>query len=221
MLNVDDIYQMAVKKRGSVEAVESVLPKVLSEQALRNKGDDRYLSEMTKRVFQAGFSWKVVEKKWPLFEEQFFHFNPKRCAFISPEEIEERMRNPQLIRHLKKMSTIPLNAWLVDDISKKHNGFGCWLADWPQDDVVSLWIYLKKHGARLGGMSGPVFLRFAGKDTFLLTDDVVQALLNYSVIDKKPISQKALFELQDRFNLWRAESGRPYCEISRLLSLTV
>ncbi len=221
MLDVEELIQMAVHKRGSLDAVESVLPSPLTDKELKAKTDDRYLSDMSRRIFQAGFSWKVVDKKWPAFEERFFHFNPKRCAFINAEEIEDRMRDTGLIRHATKLNTIALNAFMVDEISEKHGGFGHWIADWPGDDIVGLWLYLKKHGARLGGRSGPMFLRMSGKDTFLLTGDVVQALVNFKVIDKNPTSIKALYEVQERFNGWARESSRPMCQISRLLSLTV
>ena len=221
MLHVEEILQMAVQKRGSLEAVEAVLPSALTEIELIEKTDDRYLSDMIRRIFQAGFSWKVVDKKWPSFEERFFHFNPKRCAFINSEEIEDRMRDTGLIRHQTKMNTIAVNAFMIDELATEHGSFGQWLADWPVDDIVGLWLYLKKHGSRLGGRSGPMFLRIAGKDTFLLTGDVVEALINFKVIDKNPTSIKALQEVQERFNRWQEESGRPMCEISRLLSLTV
>ncbi len=221
MLSFAEIYQLAVERKGSQQVVHELLPIPLSVSELKNRTDDRYLSDMSFRVFQAGFSWRVVEKKWPAFEKQFFNFNPKRCVFINAEEIEQRMQDESLIRHLSKMKSIPLNALMVDDIAVKHGSFGEWLAKWPEDDVVGLWLYLKKHSSRLGGNSGPMFLRIVGKDTFLLSADVIAALINYKVIDKKPSSVKSLYELQERFNQWQSESGRPYCEISRLLSLTV
>ncbi|HAG41377.1 MAG TPA: 3-methyladenine DNA glycosylase, partial [Pseudoalteromonas sp.] len=40
------------------------------------------------------------------------------------------------------------------------------VANWPGDDTIGLWAYLKKHGARLGGNTGPYALRALGKDTF-------------------------------------------------------
>jgi 3-methyladenine DNA glycosylase Tag len=80
---------------------------------------------------------------------------------------------------------------------------------------------LKKQGAQLGGNSGPSFLRMVGKDTFLLTDDVVAALVAQGVVDKRPTAQRDLRAVQQAFNQWQQESGRPLCQISRLLSMTV
>ena len=60
-----------------------------------------------------------------------------------------------------------------------------------------------------------------GKDTFVLTDDVVAALKAQGVVDKKPTGQRDLAAVQTAFNQWRSESGRPLCQISRLLAYTV
>ena len=73
----------------------------------------------------------------------------------------------------------------------------------------------------MGGNSGPYFLRMVGKDTFILTDDVVAALKAQGVIDKKPTAKRDLQKVQEAFNQWQAESGRPLSQISRLLSYTV
>jgi len=64
-------------------------------------------------------------------------------------------------------------------------------------------------------------LRMVGKDTFLLTEDVVAALKAQGVIDKAPTSQKDLKQTQEAFNQWREQSGLALCQISRVLSFTV
>ena len=95
------------------------------------------------------------------------------------------------------------------------------MADWPEDDFVGLWDDLKSRGDRLGGQTGRYFLRFIGRDTPSLSGDVVKALIKAKVVDKAPTSKKALAAVQDAFNAWRGESGRPYCEISRVLACSV
>jgi len=87
--------------------------------------------------------------------------------------------------------------------------------------VVGLWEELKRRGERLGGNTGPFFLRFVGKDTFMLSPDVVTALVRQKVVDKAPGGRKALAAVQGAFNEWHSESGRSLCEISRTLSFSV
>jgi 3-methyladenine DNA glycosylase Tag len=220
-MKFSEVERIAKQRKGSKEPFDQYMPEVLSEKALREKNDDRYLSDMSMRIFMAGLSWKMVKKKWPQFEQAFFNFNPLRCSFIHDEEIEAYMQRTDIIRHLAKIKSIPRNAFMVEEVKRSHGSFGNYIADWPVTDIVGLWADLKKRGDRLGGMSGPMFLRITGKDTFLLSSDVVAALLNYKLIDQKPTSKKVLAEVQAIFNAWHEEAGRPMAEISRTLSMTV
>jgi len=88
-------------------------------------------------------------------------------------------------------------------------------------DIIGLWQWLKKHGNQMGGMSGSRFLRLAGKDTFLLTNDVNAVLKSMDIIDKPPTAKRDLVRVQEAFNVWREQSGRPLAEISRIISFTV
>ncbi len=70
-------------------------------------------------------------------------------------------------------------------------------------------------------MAGPRFLRMVGKDTFIPTWDVVAALNAQDIVDKVPTSKRDQALVQDVFNQWHAESGRPMCQLSAMLSFTV
>lgn len=220
-MHFDEIFEMALQKKGSKDAILSAMPEVLTESELRAKADDRYLSDMSMRIFMAGLSWKMVKKKWPQFEQAFFNFNPARCSFINDDEIEAYMQRTDIIRYLAKIKSIPRNAFMIEEIKRTHGSMGNYLSEWPVTDITGLWAELKKRGDRLGGMSGSMFLRITGKDTFLLTGDVTAALMNFKLIDQKPTSKKVLAEVQGIFNLWQEESNRPMAEISRVLSMTV
>ncbi len=81
--------------------------------------------------------------------------------------------------------------------------------------------YLKKHASRLGGSTVQYFLRFEGWDAFILSQDLVKALIREGVVVKAPTSKKDLAAVQAAFNKWREQSGRPAREISRILALSV
>ena len=81
--------------------------------------------------------------------------------------------------------------------------------------------YLKKNASRMGGATCQYFLRFEGWDAFILSGDVVKALIREGVVTKEPTSKKDLAEVQAAFNQWRKESKRPVREISRILALSV
>ncbi len=80
---------------------------------------------------------------------------------------------------------------------------------------------LKRRGSRLGGLTGQRVLRAQGVDGFILTPDVTAALIREGLMDGPPTSKTALSAIQTAFDVWRAESGRPMMQISRVLALTV
>jgi len=187
-------------------------------QAIR---DDRYLAEMTKSVFRSGFVWKIIENKWPGFEAAFHNFDVTACAMLSEEEQEQLGLDTRIVRHAKKIQSVPRNAAFILSVREEAGSFGNFIARWPDDDFVGLWDQLKVRGDRLGGQTGRYFLRFVGKDTPLMSPDVVRALVVQGVVDKAPTSKRALAQVQAAFNAWRDESGRPLCQISRVLSCSV
>lgn len=219
MKDFDWLYNHALEHKG--ETLESLLPVPLSNELLAKRPDSETLSLMSLRIFRAGLKHSLVDAKWPAFEKAFFGFSPEKVAMMSDEQLENLMQNDQIIRHWGKIKATRQNAYMVTEIAQQHGGFTQWIAQWPEEEITSLWTQLKKQGSQLGGNSGPYFLRMLGKDTFVLTDDVVAALKAQGVVDKKPTGQRDLAAVQTAFNQWRSESGRPLCQISRLLAYTV
>ncbi|MGK0440436.1 MAG: 3-methyladenine DNA glycosylase Tag [Pseudohongiellaceae bacterium] len=221
MRDFTDIYQQVCERfAGSDDFIES-FPEPLSNNQLAAKTDKELLSTMCRRIFRAGLKHSVVDAKWPGFEEAFFDFAPLRVAMMSENELDTLMANRAIIRHWNKLKSVPINASMVHYISEENNGFGRWLAAWPEDDIVGLWLYFKKEGAHLGGNSAASFLRMVGKDTFVLSADVIAALISQDIVSKTPTSQRDLRAAQEAFNVWREQSGWPLCHLSRLLAMTV
>ena len=92
---------------------------------------------------------------------------------------------------------------------------------WPSEDYVALLEMLKKRGSRLGGTTGQYAMRFAGRDSFILSRDVTARLIAEGVIDKPATSKKAMRAVQEAFNSWQEESGRSLTEISRVLAMSI
>ena len=162
-----------------------------------------------------------MDAKWPAFEEVFFGFDPEKVVLMGGERLERLMQDARLIRHLGKLRSVPINAQMVLDFQRSHGSFGQLLAEWPTQDIVGLWELLTKRGNQLGGLSAQRFLRMAGKDTFLATDDVVTALKAQNILDKAPTAKRDRQKMQEAFNLWQEQSGRPLCQLSVMLALTV
>ncbi len=215
------MLEYGINRFGSLAALEARLPIPATAAQLTAVSDDRYLSLMALRVFRAGLRHSVVDAKWPNFEEVFWGFDPEKVVLMSAEHIERLMQDTRIIRHLGKLKSVPRNAQMLLDVSKKYGSFGAFLAQWPEHDIVGLWRYLAKQGYQLGGLSAPRFLRMAGKDTFVLSTDVVAALVAQDIVTKNPTSQRDLSAVQEAFNIWQTQSGRPLCQLSMLLALTV
>lgn len=215
------IYARAAKRHGGETALEATLWKPKSAAALKKIPDDRWLAEMTKSVFQAGFVWKVIEAKWPGFEEAFDHFDPHRVAFYSGEDLGRLASDARIVRNGAKIKATVENARLVVELAKEHGSAGAFFAASKPEDYVELLEVLKKRGARLSGFSAQYFLRHQGVDSFILSPSVTAALIKAKVIDKPPTSRKALVAVQGAFNQWRKESGRSLTEISRTLAMSI
>lgn len=215
------IHQRALKRTGGEEALESQLPAAKTSRQIAGVADDRYLSEMSRRIFRAGLKHALVDARWPAFEEAFHGFLPGRVTLMSDEELEACMRDKGLIRHWAKISSVRDNAAAMTEVAQEHGSFARWLADWPQEDTVGLWDTLSRRFSQLGGNSGPYFLRMVGKDTFILTDDVVTGLQGAGVVEKKPTGKADRRKVQAAFNHWADETGRPLCQLSRILAFSV
>ena len=216
------LLQNAAMHHGGEKAALAQLPKNKTASQLKKTPDDRYLAEMAACIFRAGFVWRVIEAKWDGFEEVFKGFKPLWLAHQSPEQIEAMATDTRIVRNLTKVKAVQDNAIMLLDIEKSHGGFGKFLAEWPDDDVVGLWLYLKKHGSRLGGNSAQYFLRFVGKDSFILSNDVCRVLHNQGVVSKLTItSQKDMRAAQAWFNERREESGLGFAALSRITAMSI
>lgn len=217
------IFQRAAERHGGAKALETKLaeaqPKSPAEIAAIP--DDRWLAEITRRVFQAGFNWSVIENKWDGFEAAFEGFDVGRWAMASDDDLDALARDTRIVRNPQKIRTVRENAVFLSDLAKEHGSAGRFFADYPATDQVGLMDVLKRRGSRLGGTTAQYFLRFIGKDTFIVSRDVTAALIAAGVIDKPPTSAKALRAVQGAFNGWMRESGRPLVQISRTLALSV
>lgn len=215
------IYERAAARKGGEKAMQALLPDVASAAELQALGDDRYLAEITRCIFKAGFVWRVIERKWPDFEAAFEGFVPLYWQQVPPEVLEELAGDERIVRNMQKIRTVPENARMIVDASREHGSFGEFLSHWPSSDQVGLLLWLKRHGARLGGASAQYFLRRVGWDGFILSRDVIAGLRREEVLDASPGSKKALMQAQEAFNRWHSETGLPYSHLSRILSFTI
>ncbi|MCP5169766.1 MAG: DNA-3-methyladenine glycosylase I [Hahellaceae bacterium] len=215
------ILERAIHRKGGEAALNQWLIDPSSDSDLASTEDHRWLSMMTRCIFQAGFVWRVVDQKWPDFETVFFGFVPEKMVLISPDQWENIGQDTRIIRNMQKILSVPKNAQFVLDISQAHGRFGQWVADWPKHDLTGLFEQLKKKGDRLGGVTGMRLLRNMGKDTFVLSNDVLLCLKEAGLDIQRATSKREMQLIQQAFNQWHEESGLPYSHLSRICACSV
>lgn len=220
MRSFDDLFAISAERKGGADALEAQLTKPKSAEELAQIPEDRWLAQFTKGVFQAGFNWQVIENKWDGFEAAFHGFDVDRCAFMHDEDMDRLMSNTDIVRNGPKIRTVLENAHFIQSL-RDEGGAGKVLGGWAATDYVGELEFMKKGGSRIGGNTGQYALRFLGKDSFILSRDVVGRLIAEGVIDKQPTSKGAMKKVQEAFNTWMDQSGRSLTEISRVLAMSL
>ncbi|MDC8832377.1 DNA-3-methyladenine glycosylase I [Alteromonas gilva] len=215
----DAIYARAAERKGGSKGLEYIVSQPLSAADVGVLPDDRVLSEFTKKVFQSGFVWRVIEQKWPEFEALFFNFDIDKILLMSDEMLEQRASDKRIVRNLKKVMTIRDNALMLHDIRLTHGvSFGQFANQFQGARIIELWHHLKQHGARLGGNTGPYALRTLGIDTFILSRDVEGYFRAYDLISGGLTSKRSQTTIAETFAHWQQESGRSLQEISQIVA---
>ncbi|CAM4203594.1 DNA-3-methyladenine glycosylase I [Pseudoalteromonas ostreae] len=221
MEKFQDIYQRAAQRKGSEVMLQQLLVAPQNAKQLTALPDDAWLEEFTRKIFQSGFYWSVINNKWPGFREVFWDFSVAKLLMMPPDILEQKATDERIVRNFKKVQTIPENAYMIHEVASEHGSFSQFIADWPSDDIIGLWGYLKKHGSRLGGNTGPYALRTLGKDTFLLSRDVESYLRAHKIIDGGLQTKKSLTSAQHFFNELQQQSGLSLQELSLLVAYSV
>lgn len=214
-------FDQAIARHGGQPAVIARLPKPASAVQISAITDDRFLAEITRCVFRAGFAWQVIENKWAGFEEAFAGFLPLYWQQVPPERLDVLAQDTRIVRNPQKIATVPLNARMIVEVAEQHGSFGAFLASWPSTEQHQLLAYLKKHGARLGGTAAQHVLRRVGWDGYVLTPDNLTALRNHNLLDASPYSKRGATQIQQVFNQWHTETGLPFSHLSRILSMSI
>lgn len=222
MQSFDLIKERAEERKGGSQNLESLINDSISQMTdLSALTDSQILAEFSKRIFQTGLNWKVIENKWPAFLEAFHGFDIGRNALMSDDDFDQHLKNTNIVRHAQKILSVRDNAIFISDLSQEYGSAAKFLDEWPADNLIGLWDVMKKRGARLGGTTGQYCLRYFGKDCFILSRSVVDALAQAGVIDGKATSKTALKQVQNAFNTWHKQTGESYTRLSRILAMSV
>jgi len=222
MADFKPILKRALRRKDGEQGLELWVLEPMSMATFISQPDHRFLSMMTKVIFQAGFVWRVIENKWPDFETVFLGFDTEKMMLLSPEQWEKIGTDKRIVRNMQKIISVPQNATYIDDQSREFGSYAAFLKQWPQENLIGLYRHLKQAGCRLGGMSGPRILRQMGLDTFILSTDVVMCLQDAGLdIADQPSNMRDLAKVQDCFNSWRQQTGFSFTRLSRICASSI
>ncbi len=221
MRSFNKIEAIAAKRKGGEAKLEHLLSHPLSPGKIRKVPADRWLAEMTKCVFQAGFNWRVIENKWPEFEKAFERFDIARWTFTTPDDFDRLMKADGIVRNPGKIRSVAENAAFLSALAEEYGSVGAYFAQWKEAGYCDNLRALQKGGSRLGGRTGQTFLRRMGVSTLVFTPDVLHALAREDVVGKAPSSNRDWASLQQAIDQWMADSGRSLTAISQILAFSV
>lgn len=85
--------------------------------------DKKHFEFLVLESAQAGLSWETVLKKREGYKKAFYNFDAKKCAQMSDEDLEERLKNPEIIRNRLKVFAVRKNAKVFLEIQKEFGSF--------------------------------------------------------------------------------------------------
>ena len=138
------------------------MPERMAPPQIEPKSVDDYLEVMTKSVFQARTSWRVVESKWAGIREALHEFNTKAVAGLGPEDIDALVQDTRVIRNRRKLEAIAGNARRMVELEKEHGSFRNYLRSHADFDATVK--ALRKDFKFLGEMDCYHFLYVGGEE---------------------------------------------------------
>ena len=82
-----------------------------------------YLEALSRPVFQAGISWRVIDAKWSGIREAFAGFTPTVVANYGPDDVDRLLGDPQVVRSKAKIEATIDNAQTLIDLDAEYGGF--------------------------------------------------------------------------------------------------
>ena len=126
------------------------------------EGANDYLEVLSKAVFQAGMSWKVVDAKWPGIKEAFRDFDVETVADLGESELDGLTNDTRVIRNRRKLEAVVQNARRLIELDSEFGGFQKYLRS--HEDFAAVVKDLRKNFKFLGEVGCYFFLYVVGEE---------------------------------------------------------
>ncbi|GMR11074.1 MAG: hypothetical protein BMS9Abin28_1898 [Anaerolineae bacterium] len=126
--------------------------------------DAAYLEEMTKAVFRSGFSWQVVEDKWPNFEAAFDGFDVGKVAAYDERDVDRLLADKGIVRNGRKIEATIHNALAMSALTQEFGSFQKYLRSMDEQDYEARAKDMKERFSYLGKTGTYTFLWGVGEE---------------------------------------------------------
>lgn len=131
----------------------------------RPPNDDAYFENMTRVIFQAGLSWKMITNKWPNFKRAFEDFSIEKVAKFDDNDLKQLMADKGIVRNRRKIEATIKNAKEFQKIQKKSGSFQAYLDSLDKSqNYASVIKEFCKRFSRIGTSSARLFLYSVGEN---------------------------------------------------------
>lgn len=131
----------------------------------RPPNDDVYFENLIHVIFQAGLSWKMIEKKWPNFKKAFRNFSIDEVAMFNDNDLARLMGDKGIVRNKSKIEAAISNAKEFQKIKEEYGSFQSYLDSLDKSENYAKVIKeLGKRFRRLGPSSARIFLYSVRED---------------------------------------------------------
>jgi 3-methyladenine DNA glycosylase Tag len=120
-----------------------------------------YLEALSRPVFQAGISWRVVDSKWDGIRKAFREFDPPKVAKLGAKQVERMMEDEAMIRSRRKIEAVIDNAQTLLELDAEHGGFRRYLKS--HGDTAAVAADLERQFRFIGKSGAYMFLYMVGE----------------------------------------------------------
>ena len=126
--------------------------------------DNAYFENITRCIFQAGLSWKLIATKWPNFKKAFDDFNIIKISAYGSDKIKSLSENPDIIRNKQKINATIQNARAFLRIVEEYCSFKEWLDSLDKSNNYRMVVKsLSSRFKRVGTSTAHIFLWSVGE----------------------------------------------------------
>ncbi len=140
------------------------MPKGTPPPQKKPANDDGYFEELTKAVFRSGFSWQVIDTKWPGFQSAFDQFSIDKVSRYDDTDVERLLADEGIVRNGRKIEATIRNAQMMKSLQSDYGSFEKYLRSMDDLSYPEKSKDLQKRFSHLGRTGTYTFLWCVAED---------------------------------------------------------